>query len=186
MKRSLAALILLSWAGTAHAGVTVHVGAGGSGRTSSFSGSSHYVSHGCYSGRSFPSRPGYYSYGLGSGYGYAVGAIGYDDFDSDFSTPYYPATPTPVYPSAVNPASSLPVYPAVAVTPSASPSSSSVAPAVSAPKQPLNQIPYGFDLGTKLVKSPWSGFVFNGAAKAPDQVVYDANTGQAFRIPPLQ
>jgi hypothetical protein len=44
------------------------------------------------------------------------------------------------------------------------------------------QVPYGY-LNGGMVKSPWSDFTMSVGGKASGQIVYDPNTGQAFRIP---
>jgi hypothetical protein len=139
------------------------------------------------------SHGGYYrSYGAGfyapSGYGYGYDdGFGYDyPFYYDGGSVEYDASPYPS--SAVSPASVPPsaCVPATSVSSTAPATTTPVpaSPSLPAKKPALNQIPFGFDIGTKLIKSPWSSFVINGAGKPPEQVVYDANTGQAFRIPP--
>lgn len=44
-------------------------------------------------------------------------------------------------------------------------------------------VPYGYMLPDGRIRSPWSNFEMSVGGKAPGQVVYDANTGQGFRIP---
>lgn len=146
-------VVFLSCVAQARAGGSVHVGCGG--YAAGGYGYSHYCAHRYYSPIGYG---GYY-------YGYP---IVYDD--GSLYTIYSPYPATAFDNSAVPPSP-----PAKAATPTPAPQT--------AQKQTINQIPYGFDIGTKLIKSPWSNFVINGANKAPEQVVYDANTGQAFRIP---
>ncbi|MFZ5806883.1 MAG: hypothetical protein ACOY3I_06735 [Verrucomicrobiota bacterium] len=43
-------------------------------------------------------------------------------------------------------------------------------------------IPYGYMRGGKI-KSPWSDFTVSAGGKTSGEIIYDANTGQAFRVP---
>jgi len=160
--RKIPLLLLLVFLGCAtqvRAGGSVHVSGGyGCG----------YHGSSCEYGHFYCYAPGYYV-PIFYSTGYYAYPGSYDD-----SAPYVVYSP-PSTPSD-NPGASPPA-PATAPTPAP-------APQINQQKAP-NPIPYGFNIGTKLVQSPWSGFVINGATKAPEQVVYDANTGQAFRIPPL-
>lgn len=45
-----------------------------------------------------------------------------------------------------------------------------------------DDIPYGF-LSGGTVRSPWSDFSMSVGGKTSGQVIYDPNTGQAFRVP---
>ncbi|MEM9398866.1 MAG: hypothetical protein AAF984_01540 [Verrucomicrobiota bacterium] len=45
------------------------------------------------------------------------------------------------------------------------------------------RVPYGHMQNGGEVRSPWSNFTVSVGGKSPGDVVYDANTGQAFRIP---
>ncbi|MFH1066673.1 MAG: hypothetical protein V1746_02055 [bacterium] len=47
---------------------------------------------------------------------------------------------------------------------------------------PADEIPYGFLSGGR-VKSPWSDFSMSVGGKTSGEVIYDPNTGQAFRVP---
>jgi hypothetical protein len=169
MKKYLLTLFLVFFgcAAQAHAGGSVHVGFGGY----AYGYRGFYGGYGYryYYAPRYYAPIGYGGYGGYGGYDYAY-PITYDDSSQYAGYSSYPVTvldSTGVPPSASVPAN--------APTPAPVPQA--------AQKQPPNQIPYGFDTGTKLIKSPWSSFVINGANKAPEQVVYDANTGQAFRIP---
>ncbi|MEM9444195.1 MAG: glycine zipper domain-containing protein [Verrucomicrobiota bacterium] len=48
---------------------------------------------------------------------------------------------------------------------------------------PKTSAPYGHILAGGNIKSPWSEFTMSLGGKSPGQIVFDANTGQAFRIP---
>lgn len=156
-------LVVIGASAEARAGTTIHVSIGGGGFG--------YHGYGSYCGHYYCYAPRYYAPIFYGGYYYGYPGAYYDT--SDYAV--YPTYPVPD--SGVAPPTPAPPAP-TAAAPATAPASQA------APKQAPNQIPYGFDIGTKLIKSPWSGFVINGAAKAPEQVVYDANTGQAFRIPP--
>jgi hypothetical protein len=43
--------------------------------------------------------------------------------------------------------------------------------------------PYGYVTDARTVRSPWSNFEVGLGGKTAGQVVFDTNTGQAFRIP---
>ncbi len=43
--------------------------------------------------------------------------------------------------------------------------------------------PYGFVRGDGTIRSPWSEFSLSLGGLSPGQIVYDAHTGQPFRIP---
>jgi len=196
MKKSLLTLFLLflGCAAQAHAGSGVHAAFVGSGghvgfvghtgfSTVAFSGghigfSSHFY------GYPYSYRRAYLGYGYPyyySSFGYGGYYGGYDDYPTSYDS-YDVGSQYAVYPSSPDTAPDSTGTPPNASAKATIPAT----PPPVAPKQPLNQIPYGFDIGTKLIKSPWSGFVINGANRPPEQVVYDANTGQAFRIPPPQ
>lgn len=68
--------------------------------------------------------------------------------------------------------------------PSTSASSASTSPQETPAKDNTGSVPYGHtSAGTGQVKSPWSDFALSTGGKSPGQIVYDANTGQPFRIP---
>jgi hypothetical protein len=165
MRSILLALFFLGFGCLAHA----YPGGGGHGGSGGYShGGGGY--HRSYRGAYYAP----YGYDYGGYYGYDY-PFSYDD-GTFYDASSDPGS-TPVSTNSVPPVSAPPAAASV-TTPDATTSPPT------AKKPAANQIPFGFDIGTKLIKSPWSNFVINGANKAPEQVVYDANTGQAFRIPP--
>jgi hypothetical protein len=167
-------LVLLTSLTQARAG-SVHVSVGFGGQSFGYRGSSY----GCGYYPYFSARRSYYSpvfYGGGYyGSGYYGGYYPASYNNSDYSYSSYPTEES----SLTQPAAPAP-------QPTAVPAIPTPAAIQSTGQKTPNPVPYGFDIGTKLVKSPWSGFVINGATRPVEQVVYDANTGQAFRIPSLQ
>ncbi len=157
--------VLLAGALQAQAGVSVHINIGGYG--------CGYQGGYCGRGYSACYAPRYCSPFAYGGFGYAYPST----YFYGASYPVYASYPVETYAPTLPP----PV-PAPAPTPVTTAAPAQVQQVASS--STANQVPYGFDLGTKLIKSPWSGFVINGANKAPEQIVFDANTGQAFRIPP--
>ncbi len=104
---------------------------------------------------------GYQGFCGGHGYSYCYpyhyyGPVYYGGYSSYPSVGYYDSSYVAYSPE---PANAPPTVPPPAPAPSTTPQTTQ--------KLASNQIPYGFDIGTKLIKSPWSGFVISGAAKAP-------------------
>lgn len=128
----------------------------------------------------------YVRVGVGVGYGGGWGYYPYRPWGYGYypyGPAYYAYSPTVVYTTPVYTAA--PVYTPVATTTT---QTTTTAPASQPQVQPATTNttsvpPYGIPESDSQVKSPFSNFIISDTGMKSGTVVYDAYTGQPFRIP---